>query len=338
MPRRVTLADVAHTAGVSPTTVSHALSGKGRVDEATRRRVREAAASLGYVPNRAARNLALGRSDTIGLMLPRLTQMPLDELLLTDWYGQVTVCASQVVLRHHRALLILPDVRTGAELDAYALEGVLVLDPLTDDPRWPALRTSTTPRVLLGRDPSGELGPVVDYDSELGTRSLLDHMWERGARRPALVLPDIGWSTLTASRAAYDRWCAERGVRPVVGQASVARCSTVADVVDAAERAAARLLARRTPPDALIGLLGYFGRGIVAAAHARGLEVPQDLLVAQDIDGLEAQIGTPPITALDVDITDQLAVAVELLLSGMADPSEVRVVTPTLVVRGSTVV
>ena len=59
MSPRVTVADVAREAGVSATTVSHALSGKGRVDDATRMHVRQVAASLGYVPNRAARNLAL---------------------------------------------------------------------------------------------------------------------------------------------------------------------------------------------------------------------------------------------------------------------------------------
>ncbi len=60
MATRVKIGDVAAAAGVSITTVSHALNGKGRLPEATRRRVREVAERLGYQPSALARGLRAG--------------------------------------------------------------------------------------------------------------------------------------------------------------------------------------------------------------------------------------------------------------------------------------
>jgi len=66
----VSIADVARHAGVSPTTVSHALSGKRPVSAEAVARVKQAMKELGYVPSRSARNLARGRTQIIGLLIP----------------------------------------------------------------------------------------------------------------------------------------------------------------------------------------------------------------------------------------------------------------------------
>lgn len=65
---RVTISDVARQAGVSVTTVSHALNGRGQVDPATRQKVEEVARELGYTPNRHAQKLRGGGSNMIALM------------------------------------------------------------------------------------------------------------------------------------------------------------------------------------------------------------------------------------------------------------------------------
>src|ERR1700679_4339423 len=67
MTRVVGIKDVAERAGVSITTVSHALNGKGRISPQTRQHVNEIAKQLGYHPNATARNLAGGRSGLIGM-------------------------------------------------------------------------------------------------------------------------------------------------------------------------------------------------------------------------------------------------------------------------------
>src|SRR6266702_2790568 len=67
-----TIRDVARLAGVSPSTVSRALSMPAMVNAATRARVATAVEQLGYQPNRAARGLITGRTGNIGLVVPDL--------------------------------------------------------------------------------------------------------------------------------------------------------------------------------------------------------------------------------------------------------------------------
>jgi DNA-binding LacI/PurR family transcriptional regulator len=70
--RRVGIKDVASAAGVSATTVSHALNGKGRLPPGTRERVHRIAEELGYRPNATARHLAGGKTGVLGLAAPRV--------------------------------------------------------------------------------------------------------------------------------------------------------------------------------------------------------------------------------------------------------------------------
>lgn len=334
VPRRPTVADVAREAGVSATTVSHALSGKGRVDATTREHVRLVAERLGYVPSRAARNLALGRSDTIGLLLPQLADMSFDELMRTDWYGRVATAASREALRHGRALAILPELTSAADLDAFSLEGVIVLDPIDDDPRTEMLRASHARVVILGRCEPDDGFSFVAPDIAGGITSLLKHLWDQGARSVGIVETDLAWSQGRDAVAAYRTWCEVVGMQPRVATASVARLQTRDSVASAGQEAAERLLAGRDRPDALVGLLEDFGRGIAAAARERGLGVPEDLMVAQDIDGLVAQVHEPPITALDVNVNALLASAVGMITSARKGENET--IPVSLSVRRST--
>jgi len=67
--RAPTILDIAHAAGVSRTTASAALSGSGRISEATREHIRAVADELGYQPNPAARHLRTGRKGAIGVYI-----------------------------------------------------------------------------------------------------------------------------------------------------------------------------------------------------------------------------------------------------------------------------
>ncbi|MBU6244659.1 MAG: LacI family transcriptional regulator [Actinomycetales bacterium] len=348
VPARPTVADVARVAGVSRTTVSHALSGKGRVDARTRSHVQQVAAELGYVPSRTARNLALGRSDTVGLLLPQVAHLPLDELLRSDWYGRVAVIASQEALRHQRALTILPAVHDPGELASFGLDALVVLDPMAHDPRWPVLRASSARMVLLGRDPAGILGPSVIPDLDQGITILMDHLAACGARTYGVIAPDIPWASTPASIESTEQWCAQRGAELRIGHVRLADCRTREEAAAAAQDVAMTMLRAPDRPDALIGLLEDFGRGVIAAARSLGLSVPGDVLVAQDVDGIHAQLSDPPITAIELNLPAQLAAAMDLLFaqertvqatSGGRElvADEVITVPVSLAVRASTV-
>ncbi|GAB5463198.1 HTH-type transcriptional regulator GntR [Hoeflea alexandrii] len=79
--KRITLDDVARLAGVSAITVSRALRRPSMVSEAVRKRIDSAVSELGYVPNPAARHLATGRSNVIGVLIPSVTNSVFAEVL-----------------------------------------------------------------------------------------------------------------------------------------------------------------------------------------------------------------------------------------------------------------
>jgi DNA-binding LacI/PurR family transcriptional regulator len=287
------------------------------------------------VPSRAARNLALGRSDTIGLLLPQLPTMPLEELLGFDYYGRVAVAASQAALHHGRALLVLPGVQSASHLASFGLDGLIVLDPIVDDPRLALLDGLATHTVLMGQDPRGAFGPAVTIDTAGSTRALLDHCWERGARTIGMINSDLPWSATDTARDAYTAWCSERGVEPHVAIAPATSVQSRPELAQVAKQTAIDMLRGSDRPDAIIGMLEDFGRGIVLAAREVGIDVPGALLVAQDIDDAVASAGG--ITALDLNVHTQLDIALEMLISEEPPPvEETRLVSATLVPREST--
>src|SRR5918912_2775206 len=104
---RVGIRDVAAAAGVSITTVSDALNGKGRLPDTTRKHVRDTADRLGYRPSAAARTLRTGRSGLIGLMLTTYGDEPFTFTEIA-YFAQATSAATSAALRHGYGLVVLP--------------------------------------------------------------------------------------------------------------------------------------------------------------------------------------------------------------------------------------
>src|SRR5689334_2714606 len=99
--------EVAHAAGVSITTVSHALNGKGRIAPETRARVQRVAAELRYRPHAGARNLAEGKAGVISLAV---SQAPGLSFALTDfaYFLNLMAAATRSALQLGYALVLLP--------------------------------------------------------------------------------------------------------------------------------------------------------------------------------------------------------------------------------------
>ena len=105
--RRPTIRDVAQSLGVSTTTVSDALNGRGRLPEATRERVREVAEALGYSARNSARSLRTGRTGRIGLYSPALDEI-IEGLAGTGYYVELALGAARAALARDLALVLLP--------------------------------------------------------------------------------------------------------------------------------------------------------------------------------------------------------------------------------------
>ncbi|MFI6578632.1 LacI family DNA-binding transcriptional regulator [Nocardiopsis sp. NPDC050513] len=331
--RRPTIADVAAAAGVSRTTVSHALNGIGKVDPRTRERVRRVAAELGYRPNLRAQRLRKGQAKAIALA----SSMPLAVAggpARLGFYMEVAAAAAERALTHGYALVLVPPVESGSGLESVDVDGAIVVEPDRDDPVVRELTARGLPYVSLGRQTGpGEDAPHVDLHGGPVAELLLDHLRERGARRPALITGDGERHSYTDVRAAYGRAAAEHGWPPVRAAAPESGGER------AGYEACARLLRDHPDVDAVCAMVDTFAVGAVRAIADTGRSVPDDVLVVTRYDGIRARTCEPPLTAVDLHLDEAAAGAVELLLDRMrgdASRSVVRAPRPDLVVRAST--
>ncbi|MFF0559334.1 LacI family DNA-binding transcriptional regulator [Streptomyces sp. NPDC004266] len=332
-PRPPTIADVARTAGVSRTTVSHALNGLGKVDPRTRERIKQVAAELGYRPNLRAQRLRRGEARAIALA----SSMPFAVAggpSRLGFYMEVAAAAAESALLHDYALVLVPPVQSGAALDSVDIDGAIVVEPDVDDAAAARLRQRGLPYVALGRPVSpDEAVPYVDLHGAAVAEALLTHLREQGARRPALLVGSGDRHSSVDARAAYERLAAEHGWQPIVASAPEAGGEQAGY-----ERCAA-LLAEHPDLDAVCALVDAFAVGALRAVRDSGRAVPDDVMVVTRYDGLRARTAQPPLTAVDLHLDRAAAAAVDLLLGRLRGdiPAEavVTVPPPTVIPRGS---
>lgn len=310
-PEKIGIRDVAVEAGVSVTTVSHALNdAQGtRVSEETRQRVRQAADRLGYVPSRLARGLRLQRSNTLGLIS--------DQIATTPYAGRLILGAQEMALQNGFTLVLFntdsdPEVerREIATALQYQVEGILYATMYHRVVEVPT-QLHEIPTVVLDAETPDPQIPSVAPDEVQGGRVAVGELVRHGHRR-------IGFITNTddvpASRGRLE------GYRVSLDEAGMEfdPSLVVEDVSesDGGYRAARQLLTRSDRPTALFCYNDRMAMGAYRTAAELGLRIPDDLSVVgfdnQDIiaDGLY-----PGLTTVSLPHYEMGAWAVETLLA-----------------------
>ncbi|WP_182263185.1 LacI family DNA-binding transcriptional regulator [Rhodococcus sp. UFZ-B548] len=321
-PHTPTLRDVAAAAGVAASTASHALNGKGRVDAATRARVQQIAHGLGYHPNRSAQTLRSHRTSTLALMLPTPV-LPAREGLSSaaylnfDWYGRVATTAAQSAFLADHSLLLLPSMKDPNELRRIEMDGVLVVDPSTHDPRLDILTTRGIPSVAVGPGNAALFASCITPDLATTTATLMNHLTEQGARNILVLTPGTNSEWTRATTMACIHWFRDRNIKPRISShlTSFPGTHTVEYLAAAAYTTTRNALTSKNPPDAILSLTLGAAPAAARAAHDLGLSIPGDVLIAQDIDEPALLTSGPPITAFDFFPEEQAATAVQLLLA-----------------------
>jgi len=191
--RAPTILDVATAAGVSKSAVSRALLGQGEVSDATRERIQEAAARLGYVANGMARGLVSSRTNTIGAVLRDLTR-PFYGQLLAGMQTGAEERGYQVLTMSSAGELELPDaLRTLRSLISLQVDGLAVASAqLSAEDIVPFI--DRTPIVVSGR-PEATPGITSVYsDDAYGGQLIADRVLDFGHEHIAVAVVDRSYS------------------------------------------------------------------------------------------------------------------------------------------------
>ncbi|MGW7487308.1 LacI family DNA-binding transcriptional regulator [Streptomyces sp. NPDC054786] len=318
--RRPTIKDIARRAGVSESAVSFALNDRPGVSQDTRTRVRRVAEELGWQANSAARALSGERAGAMGLVLAR----PAQTLGVESFFLQLVSGIQEVLSARKIALLFQVVEDLDAECALYRrwwaerrVDGVLVVDPRTEDPRPELLASLGLPAVVVGGPATRERqvdGPgrssepaapgaaaapphpllsTVWADDSKAMARVLDHLYGLGHRRIVHIAGMPGLAH-TARRIRSLRTEADlRGL----DHRHVHSVTTDYSDAEGAE-ATRRLLDGAEPPTALIYDNDVMAVAGASVAAERGIPVPGTLSIVAWDDSALCRVTHPRLTAL----------------------------------------
>jgi DNA-binding LacI/PurR family transcriptional regulator len=327
-----TLRDVALSAGLSPATVSRALSGARYVDEATRARVVTAARELGYRPNALARALRAKQTMTVGLIVPDIRN---------DFYAETaTVLQGAFEERGYRLLLCISNNEAESDrsylntLAEFRVDAIVYVPSTPTGARGLLSAPKRIPIVeLLRHTDDGAYDAIVSDDRE-GAVALTQHVVELGHRRIAMIAGPESLSTTRYRIAGY---------REVMrGAGLAARIERGPYTPDHGYKATHDLLAGDAKPTAIFSSAGPLTVGVLRALKDLNVDVPGEvsLVAFEDPDWYAAQ--NPPLTCYALPLSEMALLAVELVTKRLAEPAESERPPTTLrftgrlIVRGST--
>ena len=331
--KRATMNDIAIAAGVSRTTVSHALSGAGRVAPETRERIRRIADEMGFTPSARALALRTGRSGVLAIVNAISPELAGDVGEMA-YFTTAAAAADGAALEAGYTLALVPPTAQATWLERLDIEGAVVMDPVERDPLAVVLRRRGLPFVTIGRQLGDDAGDerCVEAGYDVVTELALDHLWERGARRPALLVTAERRSYGVVAQRAYEAWTGAHGVEPLTLTLPEAGAEAVAS-------AAVRELLRDRPElDAVYTPVDSFAVGALAAATDAALPVPGRLRIVT-LDGVRARTCHPQLTAVDDRPGDAARAAIRALIEVLRAEPDGRpdaIPDPLLIVRGST--
>lgn len=310
--KRITLHDVAQKAGVSRSTASRALNGSKRISRQTTQRVKDAARALGFVANAQGRALAIGRSETISILITE----PLDELLSDPTYGAFLRGISEE-LSHTSYLPVLMQASSAFErkrvqthLEQHTVDAVINISPYEGMELLESIQNQHLPAVLCGQlqnNPYTTVFSNVYSDDVEGAAMAAKAMQKRGRKQIAIILgpadnpavPDrlegylsIYGAGLDESRIVYTGWDESSGYSAI-----------------------SHLLDLDISIDGLLAGSDRIAAGAIAALASRNLSVPDDVsVIGYDDHPIAAQI-KPRLTTIHQPLLEEGRVAAQLALA-----------------------
>jgi DNA-binding LacI/PurR family transcriptional regulator len=312
--RRPTLADVAAAAGVSLSTASRALGAGTHVSAPTRERVWAAAERLRFEPNQLARSLRRGSTMAVGLVIPDVAATfygtalkGVQEVLEAAGYHVLVVNTGRAAGREREAI---------RSLRAHQVDGLIIAT-------YGGYEDIGVPAVFFDDVlPDVGVGAIALANAD-GIALLVDHLvQEHGQRRIAYVgPPDTSGDGRTpgvfTARERLDGFRAAAGRAGLPLPPEYIRFADPLHGATAARTAGIELLALDEPPTSVVGATDTLAMGLLQAARACGVRVPEDLAIVSFDEPPYADLLEPPITSLDRHDHELGRRAADLLLAAL---------------------
>ncbi|MCA9839025.1 MAG: LacI family DNA-binding transcriptional regulator [Trueperaceae bacterium] len=324
-----TINDVARLSGVSHQTVSRVINEHPNVAPKTRKRVLEVIQELGYQPNRAARHLVTGKSNTVGLVSygtshygPARMVNSIDSALRDRDIGLVST--------HLREMTLSELEHSVSYLKSQLVEGLILISPLDIDVE--IIRKLCQPLPFVTLDVAARKNfPSIAIDQYSGARKATEHLLELGHRSIAHISGPLHWTDAKLRQQGWQDSLSDAKLQPDN------KLKIEGDWTSEGGYAACKKLLSSSFSALFVGN-DQMALGAIHALHEHGLSVPEDISIVGFDDIPEAAFFYPPLTTVQQNFTDLGKQSVSFLLDLLANnqPEDQTPINPKLIVREST--
>ena len=326
----VKITDVAKAAGVSPSTVSHVLSGNRPISKATRERVLSIIKKLGYTPNPNARAMKSSVTGIIGFFAADIT-----ELFVTEIIRGV----ESVIVPNRNHLLLV----SGAEFDndpkqamefllSRRIDGAIISYGISMDESDPGFKKLKIPMVFINRDVNESI-PCIIPDNYLAGRDVARHLSERRVKRVAII------------GGPKNRSASDNRIRGFLDAADELGMNVPEENIrhapftfDGGKKEMLQLIDEKREFDGLFCANDYIACGAMAAAGIHDLSIPEELKVIGFDDREFAKFWPTPITTMSQPLYEMGRLSAQYLqdlISGGKEIPRLTTLSSTLILRES---
>ena len=305
----ITIDDIAEKLGISKTTVSRALSGKGRISEETRSRVMACIEECGYRPNHIAKSLAFSKSFNIAVAVPsdaEVNEIPFFQTCLNGIAGTVSQADYDVIFS-----VTAHDSCTGLKrlVRNQKVDGVILTRLLTNDKSVEFLKSSGIPFVVIGTSSDPEL-IQVDSNQEEGCREMTNYLLHQGETDIVLIAGDPEHQVNKDRHKGFCSAVEKSGFQELVH-------SVHWNVVSMEDTEAVIKKSSVSDCSCIVCMDDVICARVLKVLQKLRIRVPEDMRVVSFYDSALMEQYHPPITALHVAVEQLSGKAGELMIDAI---------------------
>jgi LacI family transcriptional regulator len=323
MSKRVSLNDLAEALGLSKTLVSMVMNGKGdtiKISKTTQKRVLEKAKQMNYSPNQFARGLRMGRSQTIGLIVPDISN---------QFYSRIARVMEDELSRHSYRLLIcsseeLPDKENELirMLQDRAAEGIVLASTQKNSKELVKLKKDNYPLVLIDREFSDEKFDSVSVENREGAAKMTEQLLKGGYKKIALFTITPAYISPLSERA--------QGFTDALRKKNLKHPKELLceipfnNVEEEVAKQLKKLLLPSKKIDAIFTLNNNLAVAVLKTLRKMKISIPGDVAVCSFDDIPAFEISYPPLTAVAQPVDEMGRQAVKKILGRLESKDKER--------------